>query len=106
MEGANKMLRISQWFTENEEKFIGMDDYTIDSMIDDLPYYSDYDYFNHNGKNYMRIVADRELYEWVFDEDYICIACNTYEEDDTDTDDMWDETLCEIETWEWYRNRF
>jgi len=98
------MLRVEQWYTENENKFIGMDDYTIDSMIDDLPYYSEYDYFNRNNKNYMRIVADNTLYEWVFDEDCVCISCTTYEMIKIDDDDE-DETLHEIELEEWYRDR-
>lgn len=103
MKGANKMLRVAQWYTENENKFIGMSDYEIDTMIDTLPYFSEYDYFNRDNKNYMKIVADSTLYEWVFDEDYICISCTTYEIVDIDDDE--DETLYDIELEEWYKDR-
>lgn len=99
------MLRVSQWFTENEDSFVGLTDVVIDSMIDNLPYFSSYDYFNHNNKNYMRIEADSTIYEWVFDEDCICIACDTYESIDFENEDFWDETLEEIENREWYRDR-
>lgn len=99
------MLRVSQWYTENEDKFLGLTDVVIDSMIDNLPYFSDYDFFSHANKSYMRIEADRTIYEWTFNENNVCIACNTYEEIDIESDDIWDETLEEIESREWYRDR-
>ena len=106
MKGAIKMLRVSQWYTENEDRFVGLEDSEIDAMIDALPYYSDYDYFNHNGKNYMRISADGLTFEWVFDKDYICTSCTAYDDEPLENEaDFWDESLVEIETWEWFRNR-
>lgn len=34
MKGAIKMLRVSQWYTENEDRFVGLEDGEIDAMID------------------------------------------------------------------------
>lgn len=54
----------------------------------------------------MRISADGLTFEWVFDKNYICTSCTAYDDEPLENDaDFWDESLVEIETWEWFRDR-
>lgn len=99
----NKM-RIGRMFYENEGRFIGMDMFQIDNLIDECWLFDEYNCTFKNHHFTMVVIDDDYVYEWEFDEDDICIACDTYEYEPEDVD-AWEETLGEIEEREYYRTR-
>lgn len=97
----NKM-RIEKMFYENEDRFEGMDMFQVDSLIDECWLYDKYDSTIRNGHFVIIIIDDEWEYSWEFNEDDICVGCGCYEYEPED-EDMWEETLEEVEDREYKR---
>lgn len=96
-------MRIEDYYFENEDKFIGMEDEEIDCGIDQCSFYDSYDYSYTSSGWVMIVIDNNEVYEWDFNKDYICIGCSTYdyeEEEDEDEESLWN-----IEEREYYRDK-